>query len=266
MRRPDFRADWPASWRTSYDYDKLEVFDGGRDAAYATAYRIRRRRTLELIESAASPPARVLDVAAAQGNLTLTLAERGYHVAWNDLRAELAGYVELKRERGHIDYLPGNLFELDTEPFDIVVAGEVIEHVAHPDELVATIASLVRPGGHVVLTTPNGGYFRNPLPRFSSVPDPSTREAIQFQPDASGHLWLLSDDELERFAETAGLEIRRLDYFTSPLAAGWLGTRRLARLVPAPVVDAVEAGLAATPNAVQRRVATHLAVLLRRPS
>lgn len=43
----------------------------------------------------------------------------------------------------------------------VVLMTEIIEHVAHPDEFLTRIASLVRPGGWVIITTPNGGYWRN---------------------------------------------------------------------------------------------------------
>jgi len=55
---------------------------------------------------------RVLDIAAAQGNFALTMAELGYDVTWNDLRDDLVGYVREKHERGSISFSPGNAFDL----------------------------------------------------------------------------------------------------------------------------------------------------------
>jgi 2-polyprenyl-3-methyl-5-hydroxy-6-metoxy-1,4-benzoquinol methylase len=108
------------------------------------------------------------------------------------LRADLADYVRLKYETGSITFAPGNAFELAlAERFDAVLATELIEHVAHPDEFLRQLAGLARPGGVLIVTTPNGAYFRNKLPRFSDIPDPSVLEQSQFQPGTDGHLFVL---------------------------------------------------------------------------
>ena len=46
-----------------------------------------------------------------QGNFTLRLAELGYRVTWNDIRQDLAGYVQLKWKTGDVTYRPGNILE-----------------------------------------------------------------------------------------------------------------------------------------------------------
>jgi len=193
---------WLESWRYSYPYDLEEVYGQVSCHGYAYAYENRRDRTLALVEEVVPRGSRILDVAAAQGNFSLTLAERGYRVTWNDLRADLVDYVKLKHEHGDITFAPGNVFELEfNRVFDCVVATEVIEHVAHPDDFLKKLSQMVRPGGYVVLTTPNGAYFRNHLPRFSECADPSVFESVQFKPNADGHIFLLWPDEVERLAE-----------------------------------------------------------------
>src|ERR1700689_1174311 len=92
-------SDAPESWKLSFHYDEMELFGIKPRSGYARAYAERRRRTLDLVRKYAPPPARVIDIAGAQGNFSLTLAEAGYQVTWNDLRGELAAYVEKKRER-----------------------------------------------------------------------------------------------------------------------------------------------------------------------
>jgi hypothetical protein len=113
MREVVPEASWPQSWIVSYTYDREEVFGTPTNWGYALAYRNRRQETLKLVTEAIEPGATVLDLAAAQGNFTLALAERGYRVTWNDLRADLAGYVQKKHERGEVAYAAGNAFELN---------------------------------------------------------------------------------------------------------------------------------------------------------
>lgn len=265
MKLPVAQIDWPESWVTSRYYDRLEI-EGARDClGYSHAYAERRARTFDLVRRAAVPPARVLDIAAAQGNFALSLAELGYEVTWNDLRAELADYVKLKHERGEIRYAPGDVFALGFgAEFDVVLATEIIEHVAHPDQFLRRVASLVKPGGHVVLTTPNGGYFLNRLPKFSECPDPSQFESAQFRPNADGHIFLLHEDEIAPLAAGAGLEVVELSLFTNSLTNGHVKTERLLRVLPKSVVDGVESGTQALPRALRRRTCSAMAVLLRK--
>jgi 2-polyprenyl-3-methyl-5-hydroxy-6-metoxy-1,4-benzoquinol methylase len=232
---------WPESWRLSAAYDALEIYDGASDPGYSGIFRTRFQATLDLITKALPPGSEILDIAAAQGNFSLALAERGYRVTWNDLREDLVPYVELKHERGELSFAPGNAFDLGFDDrFDGVLIAEVIEHVAHPDVFLANASRLVKPGGIVVMTTPNGAYFRNRLPRFSDCVDPARFESMQFKPNADGHIFLLHPDEVRRLAERAHLELEEFRLFTNPLTAGHLKTDVLLKVLPRQVVDAIE--------------------------
>ena len=241
MKRIRPNDNWPDSWKESYLYDLQEVYGEISSRGYAYAYANRRRQTLRLIREVVPTGARVLDIAAAQGNFSIALAEMGYRVTWNDLRAELADYVRQKHERGEISFAPGNAYELKFEtPFDAVVITEVIEHVAHPDDFLSKAARLVRPGGYVVMTTPNGAYFRNRLPKFSECANPSRYEALQFKPNADGHIFLLHPDEIESLAASAALRVDTLVLFTNPITSGHMKTELLLRAMPKRLVDWLE--------------------------
>ena len=266
MRKPEPQADWPESWKTSYHYDLEEVFGPIGCRGYAYAYANRRKQTLDLVQLAAAPGARVLDIAAAQGNFSLAMAEMGYRVTWNDLRAELADYVKLKWEHGPIEYAAGNAFELNlAPPFDVVLITEIIEHVAHPDEFLCKVGKLVKPGGHVVMTTPNGGYFRNRLPKFSECADPSRFEAVQFKPNSDGHIFLLHEDEIATLAAKAGLEVEKIKISTNFLTNGHLKTEAALKLLPRGSVEAIERITSALPGPLRQRLHTSMAVLFKRP-
>jgi 2-polyprenyl-3-methyl-5-hydroxy-6-metoxy-1,4-benzoquinol methylase len=256
---------WPQSWKESSFYDRSEIYGEISHHGYAYAYENRRRETLRLLTEVLSPGARILDVAAAQGNFSLALAELGFDVTWNDLRRELADYVRLKYERGKIEYAAGNAFEL-TFPtlFDAVLITEIIEHVAHPDDFLAKAAALVRPGGYIVMTTPNGGYFRNRLPKFSECADPTVFESVQFKPNADGHIFLLHVDEIEPLAKRAGLTVDKIRLFTNPLTAGYVKTEALLKILPRGIVRAIETFSQSLPNALQRKALVQMGIRFRK--
>lgn len=266
MRNPSPEAGWPSSWQSSYQFDREEVFGPISNRGYAYAYNVRKKKTLDLLTRGLPAPAKVLDIAAAQGNFSLALAELGYQVTWNDLRDDLVGYVKLKHTSGDIAFAPGNAFDLKFEElFDGVLITEVIEHVAHPDDFLAATAQLVKPGGCIVMTTPNGGYFLNALPKFSDCDDPSVYESIQFKPDSDGHIFLLYKEEIYRFAAASGLIVEDFRFFTNLLTNGHLKTSYLLRVLPRKLVEAIEAGTQRLPGKVAETLLLQAGVRFRKP-
>jgi 2-polyprenyl-6-hydroxyphenyl methylase/3-demethylubiquinone-9 3-methyltransferase len=266
MKRVHIQDAWPESWKYSYIYDLEEVYGEPTNLGYAYAYNHRRQQILRLITERLAPGARILDVAAAQGNFSLTLAEMGYLVTWNDLREDLADYVRLKQARGSIDFAPGNAFELDfPAPFEAVLIAEIIEHVAHPDEFLRKAAQLVKPGGYIVMTTPNGAYFRNPLPKFSDCANPSVFEATQFKPNGDGHIFLIHPDEIKPLAAQAGLEVEEIALFNNPLTNGFMKLEHVLRLVPQGLINCLESATQHLPAPARRNFLVHMAVRFRKP-
>ncbi|MBD2230092.1 methyltransferase domain-containing protein [Phormidium tenue] len=268
MKRISFQEDWPDSWKNSFSYDLLEIYEDKPfkgNAAYFYTYRNRRKSILEIIQKVAQPGDKVLDVAAAQGNFSLTLAELGYEVTWNDLREELADYVKQKWEYGSISYAPGNILEQNFyEFFDIILIAEVIEHTAHPDEFLRNIGKMVKPGGYIVLSTPNGEYFRNRLPKFLDCPDPSQFEAFQFKPDADGHIFLLHMDEIEYISKRAFLSVREIQLITNSLTSGNLKLFHILKYTPEPWINAIELLTQKLPFYLKRKLSTCTVILLTR--
>lgn len=265
MKKVTYQDNWLDSWKYSYSYDLIEIYGETNYRGYTYAYANRRRHTLDLVQKVAQPGAKVLDVAAGQGNFSLSLAELGYEITWNDLREELADYVKLKWERGTIRYAPGNVFTLgfDSE-FDVVLITEIIEHVAHPDEFLKKIAQMVKPGGYIIMSTPNGEYFQNRLPKFSDCPDPSQFEAIQFAPNSDGHIFLLHLDEIETIAQQADLSVVETQLFNNTLTNGYLKLEILLNLLPRTWINTCETLTKYIPSALQIKVHTSMAVLFYR--
>jgi 2-polyprenyl-3-methyl-5-hydroxy-6-metoxy-1,4-benzoquinol methylase len=205
--------------------------------SYGAFGRLRVLTTLERV--LLLKPRRVLEVAAGDGALGACLAEYGIKVVVNDLRAEIlnsaiANYLTQDR----ISVVSGNLFDLNPEKtglFDLIVATEVLEHLAHTEEFLHHLGRFLTPGGNIFLTTPNGSYFRNTLPTYSTIVDFESLEAEQFKPDADGHLFLITSEDLTRITRSAGLRLLEIDFLATPFITGhcglsFLNSRRLARL------------------------------------
>jgi 2-polyprenyl-3-methyl-5-hydroxy-6-metoxy-1,4-benzoquinol methylase len=257
MKRLYLDEAWPDSWKYSYPYDLMEIWGDKMDKGYYYSYLNRRDNTIALLTEVVHKGGSILDVAGAQGNFSLLLAELGYRVTWNDLRSDLADYVKLKHEYGHIDFAPGNVFDLGFhEQFDCVLITEIIEHVAHPDDFLRKISAMVKPGGWIIMSTPNGAYFRNKLPRFSECDDPAGFEVIQFGPNSEDHIFLLWPDEIKKLAKDSGIIIDSHKVFTSFLSAGHVKTEALLRLIPSKLLMGIENSIAYLPISIKNKIST----------
>lgn len=144
------------------------------------------------------------DVGCAQGNVALLLAEQGFVVDAFDLNISFLNYSRKKYEHGQISWIQGNIFDdisrlRSEDPYDAVILGEVVEHVAHPGTLIAKVIQLVKPGGVVVVTTPNGEYVRSRLPSYSEIlrrGELARIEKEQFGLGGEHHLFAYSRAEL----------------------------------------------------------------------
>jgi 2-polyprenyl-3-methyl-5-hydroxy-6-metoxy-1,4-benzoquinol methylase len=255
MKKLELDKSWPKSWQYSHPYDMLEIWNDSSHLGYSYSYSSRRKKTIELITEVLPKGSKILDIAGAQGNFSLSLSEYGYDVTWNDLREDLVGYVQKKYEFGNLTFKPGNIFDFGIKhEFDCVLITEIIEHMAHPDEFLIKVASLVKPGGYIVMSTPNGAYFRNKLPKFSECQDPSIFESRQFGPNADDHIFLLWPDEIEVIADKANLIMDLFHVHSNPLTCGHIKLERLLKFIPKKIVYFIESLSQALPNFVKVKI------------
>lgn len=267
MNKLIFNNNWPDLWKEAYSYDRLEIYGQKHlNPGYFYAYQNRSFEAIKFLKDNCNISGSVLDIAAAQGNFSLRLAEIGFDVTWNDLRGDLADYVRLKWEKGKVDFNTGNIFEIDFDRlFDAVLATEIIEHVAHPDEFLNKISKLIKPGGHIVLTTPLGNYFKNKLPKFSDCINPDIFESKQFGPGGNDHIFLLHYDEIESLASKAGLICLKKKYYNNPLTSGHIKLSFLLKILPAFIVRFTEKITRRFPNILGLKLHSGMAILLQKP-
>jgi 2-polyprenyl-3-methyl-5-hydroxy-6-metoxy-1,4-benzoquinol methylase len=99
------------------------------------------------------PGALVLDLGCSQGVLAAPLAEKGVRVVGVDVR--LPSEVSLALERYYQHDLERPLEIPEDRVFDYVVCSDVIEHVVHRAELLASVRRYLKPDGRLLISTPN---------------------------------------------------------------------------------------------------------------
>lgn len=227
MKLPEPRPD--PEWTRLRSHDLEELWEPGRKPHVAASYAERLELLASLVRNGTSPGGRVLDVGCAQGTLGLRLAEEGYRVDLLDVRAMHIEYARARWERGEVGFFVGLLSETmpPRQGYDVVVCTEVIEHVPAPGELLSQLRRAARPGGLVVLTTPNADYLRAKLPSFGKAAQDVIDAAEENSSDGDAHRYLFTREELVALVRGAGLSIAGHGYFLPFWLEGHAKTRLL---------------------------------------
>lgn len=197
---------------------------------------------IAIVRKAFMSPAEVKigDFGAAQGNMSLLLAEAGYKVCAFDINPSFIAYSKKKYEKGDIEWLDGNIETLDfpLDSLDVAIAGEIIEHCAYPEDILAKILTFVKPEGILIITTPNGSRILNRLPTFQQVSDKDERKVFvsrQFRPAGEDHLFLFRLEELDMIIPP-GAQIIEKGYLGGTILYNEID-QALFRLLPARTVE-----------------------------
>jgi len=116
---------------------------------------------IPLFQEAIGKGRHVLDLGCRSGALTRHLLDGNDVVGIDVDRAALAKAEELGITPVVADV--DEPFPLDSQTFDAVVAGELLEHVRFPRALVAEVRRVLRPGGVFVGSVPNAFRVQNRL-------------------------------------------------------------------------------------------------------
>ncbi len=112
----------------------------------------------------------ILELGSGFGYFTYALRASGYSAVGLDISDEAVSAARSRYRDPTAFYGPEAIAALSPKGFDVVIALEVVEHVADPVSFVQHAMSYVKPGGALVLSTPNRDAFDSSTIWESDVP------------------------------------------------------------------------------------------------
>jgi len=101
---------------------------------------------------------RIIELGSGDGRFTAFIGEFG-----NADAIELSKEAVLNANKlySHVNYMHGNVLEypLENATYDVVISQEVIEHIEDQDKYIEVCYNILKPGGYLILTTPNKTVF-----------------------------------------------------------------------------------------------------------
>lgn len=188
----------PARPEIEHVYDQ-EYYSSWKDQERRRT-RIWRRR-IERLQMPTGRPGLLLDVGCGTGTFLQVARGRGWEVVGTELSRHGADTAAKDGFRVHT----GEVWEahLPSDMFDVVSCWHVIEHVTDPRRFLTECYRVMRPGGTLVLATPNldDRIFRAAYLLVRG------RRVRLFEPgERELHLFFFSASTLERLAREVGFE------------------------------------------------------------
>jgi 2-polyprenyl-3-methyl-5-hydroxy-6-metoxy-1,4-benzoquinol methylase len=152
-----------------------------------------RRTFAGILEAAAQllpRKGRLLDIGPNIGTCLEVARQAGWETQGIEINAEAARYC---REQRGLNVIAGQL-EARTFPkghFDLVLMGDVIEHLPNPLAVMKIVQGILKPGGLVIISTPNIASFAGRM--------------LQIKPEE--HLYYFSPPTMTALLAKAGLEV-----------------------------------------------------------
>lgn len=110
---------------------------------------------------------RLLDLGAGWGNVSDSISKLGFDVVAVEQSADRLNFA--KKNYPQIRFYDSDIYEINKkvlpfeEPFDFVIATEVIEHLFDPERFLQIAYEALKENGILLLSTPYHGYLKNLL-------------------------------------------------------------------------------------------------------
>jgi 2-polyprenyl-3-methyl-5-hydroxy-6-metoxy-1,4-benzoquinol methylase len=199
----------------------------------------------ERLLALAGSPARALDVGCSTGYLARRLAERGAAVVGIEADERAAAEARDVCEQVLVGDVETMALPFPDSSFDVVLCGDLIEHLRDPEAFLVRVRPLLRPGGRLVLTTPNVANWTVRLGLLAGRWRYTERGILD-----RTHVHLFTKRTLEETLDRAGYRIVELDVTAPVPVVGGARVERVAHAVARlrPSLFAFQFVVAATPR------------------
>jgi 2-polyprenyl-3-methyl-5-hydroxy-6-metoxy-1,4-benzoquinol methylase len=142
----------------------------------------------------------ILDAGCGNGFVAGKLAELGHQVIGIDSAPD--GIAIARRTYPSLRFEVFSIYE-DLQSIiknvDLVISSEVIEHLYYPKVFLSNMRPVIRPGGHIILTTPYHGYLKNLLISLLGLWDQHHTTAWE-----GGHIKFFSEKSISSLLQSCG--------------------------------------------------------------
>ena len=195
-----------------------------KEYEYPLADIVRIERALSLIGT----QKRVLDVGAFDGFISKQIAQANNDVvAFDGSQAAL----DIASSRG-VATTKGDIaaaWPFESASFDVVFAGEIIEHLIDTDSFLKECRRVLVPNGRLIVTTPNlASLGRRLMLMFGKNPYIDTA----LRPDQAGHVRFFVTGSLTLLLKENGFAVRRVLGDSVVFSGSGAGSPRLAAMFP----------------------------------
>lgn len=146
-------------------------------------------------------PASLLELGAGGGRFLFRMKKRGWDVTGIDFDPKVAERIFKKYQ---ISVYTGDVTNLAIEKrFDVITLNQTIEHLTDPLAVLRKCSELLKPGGRIVITTPNAESF-----------GARTFKEYWRGWEPPRHLYLYTTKTLEKIMKQADFEVNKVETYT----------------------------------------------------
>lgn len=185
------------------DYKGLPIY--ALPALHASAADVMQRH--------AATNGRVLDLASGSGAFALRLIDNGFRLECSDLVAEGFALKDVKFHK--LDFNTG--FSAEVNGYDAISALEIIEHLENPRHFLRQCNNALKPGGVLVLSTPN---VETPRSVWRFITRGEFRQFGDEDYQKSGHITPITQKQFHNIIAEQGWDIIEFTSVGAPYGGG----------------------------------------------